>query len=340
MMGMERNSDVVKMASYAPIFANVNDLKWRPDMIQFDGTSAFGTPSYYVQKVMADNIGTRVLPTTLHNPYTDIAAQQAVKPEICKVGVGTWGTQASFTQQQIHGDNITTTADPATKDQQRGEWKESNGVSSQTSDTEGAMKMEPTLIKGNEYTYNVRARKDKGAEGFLVVFNYVDPDNYCWLNIGGWGNTQNAIEQIINGSKAQVATAAGHVEDGKWYDVSVHVKGDSVYASLDGKQLFAVQLKPTTFAGLFSNATMDEKTGEVIVKVVNTTGANTTAKINLNGKTATAATVIRLASAKGTDENSLEDPTKVYPTQQTLSPSGNSVEVALPGSSLNIIRIK
>ena len=202
------------------------------------------------------------------------------------------------------------------------------------------MKMEPTLIKGNEYTYNVRARKDKGAEGFLVVFNYVDPDNYCWLNIGGWGNTQNAIEQIINGSKAQVATAAGHVEDSKWYDVSVHVKGDSVYASLDGKQLFAVQLKPTTFAGLFSNATMDENTGEVIVKVVNTTGMNTTAKINLNGKTATAATVIRLASAKGTDENSLEDPTKVYPTQQTLSPSGNSVEVALPGSSLNIIRIK
>lgn len=340
MMGMERNSDVVKMASYAPIFANVNDLKWRPDMIQFDGTSAFGTPSYYVQKVMADNIGTRVLPTTLHNSYSDITAQQAVKPEICKVGVGTWGTQASFTQQQINGGNITTTADPATKDQQRGEWKESNGVSSQTSDTEGAMKMEPTLIKGNEYTYNVRARKDKGAEGFLVVFNYVDPDNYCWLNIGGWGNTQNAIEQIINGSKAQVATVAGHVEDGKWYDVSVHVKGDSVYASLDGKQLFAVQLKPTTFAGLFSNATMDENTGEVIVKVVNTTGMNTTAKINLNGKTATAATVIRLASAKGTDENSLEDPTKVYPTQQTLSPSGNSVEVALPGSSLNIIRIK
>ena len=64
----------------------------------------------------------------------------------------------------------------------------------------------------------MRARKDGGAEGFLVVFNYVDPDNYCWLNIGGWGNTQNAIEQVVNGSKSQLVTAAGKVETGRWYD--------------------------------------------------------------------------------------------------------------------------
>ena len=60
MMGMENNSDIVKMASYAPIFANLNDSRWAPDMILYDSEKAFGTPSYYVQKMMANNMGTKV----------------------------------------------------------------------------------------------------------------------------------------------------------------------------------------------------------------------------------------------------------------------------------------
>lgn len=61
MMGMENNSDIVKMASYAPIFANLHDRRWAPDMIQFDSGKAFGTPSYYVQMMMARHIGIHVL---------------------------------------------------------------------------------------------------------------------------------------------------------------------------------------------------------------------------------------------------------------------------------------
>lgn len=61
MMGMENNSDIVKMASYAPIFANLHDRRWAPDMIQFNSEKAFGTPSYYVQKLIADHVGTRIL---------------------------------------------------------------------------------------------------------------------------------------------------------------------------------------------------------------------------------------------------------------------------------------
>ena len=72
MMGMENNSDIVKMASYAPIFANVNDIRWAPDMIQFNSEKAFGTPSYYVQKMMADNIGTRIMDVSQENTISKI----------------------------------------------------------------------------------------------------------------------------------------------------------------------------------------------------------------------------------------------------------------------------
>ncbi|AMJ65785.1 alpha-L-arabinofuranosidase C-terminal domain-containing protein [Hymenobacter sp. PAMC 26628] len=65
MTGLERNADVVGMASYAPLFANVDAWQWTPDMIWFDNLNAYGSPSYYVQKMYALNKGTNVLPVTM-----------------------------------------------------------------------------------------------------------------------------------------------------------------------------------------------------------------------------------------------------------------------------------
>ena len=51
MTGLEKNCDVVLMASYAPLFARLGYVQWQPDLIWFDGKKAYGTPSYYVQKL-------------------------------------------------------------------------------------------------------------------------------------------------------------------------------------------------------------------------------------------------------------------------------------------------
>lgn len=55
--GVERNADVVIMASYAPLLARVGYVQWAPDMIWFDSETAYGTPSYYVQKMYSLNMG-------------------------------------------------------------------------------------------------------------------------------------------------------------------------------------------------------------------------------------------------------------------------------------------
>lgn len=55
--GVERNADVVVLASYAPLFARVNYAQWAPDMIWFDSKVAYGSPSYHVQKMYANNMG-------------------------------------------------------------------------------------------------------------------------------------------------------------------------------------------------------------------------------------------------------------------------------------------
>jgi alpha-N-arabinofuranosidase len=65
MTGLERNADVVGMASYAPLFAHVDAWQWTPDMIWFDNLNSYGSPSYYVQKLYALNKGTKVLPVTM-----------------------------------------------------------------------------------------------------------------------------------------------------------------------------------------------------------------------------------------------------------------------------------
>ncbi len=63
---LERNADIVHMASYAPLFAHVEGWQWRPDMIWFDNMNSFGTSSYYVQKLYALNKGTHVLKLTMN----------------------------------------------------------------------------------------------------------------------------------------------------------------------------------------------------------------------------------------------------------------------------------
>ena len=65
MTGMERNADVVDMATYAPLFAHIDGWQWRPDMIWYDNLRSFRSCSYYVQQMFSCNKGTNVLSLTM-----------------------------------------------------------------------------------------------------------------------------------------------------------------------------------------------------------------------------------------------------------------------------------
>lgn len=66
MTGLERNADVVLMASYAPLLAKVDAWQWKPDLIWFDNLNSYATPNYYVQQLYSLNKGTDVVPLTLN----------------------------------------------------------------------------------------------------------------------------------------------------------------------------------------------------------------------------------------------------------------------------------
>lgn len=75
MTGMERNSDIVIMSCYAPLFVNVNKAtatapkawQWDSDLIGYNALSSYGSPSYYVQKLFSQTLGNRIVPTMAEN---------------------------------------------------------------------------------------------------------------------------------------------------------------------------------------------------------------------------------------------------------------------------------
>jgi len=70
---LEKNGDVVRLASYAPLLARRGHTQWSPDLIYFNGTDVFPTISYHVQQLFGTNSGDSYLPTSVSEPR-DFAA--------------------------------------------------------------------------------------------------------------------------------------------------------------------------------------------------------------------------------------------------------------------------
>ncbi len=164
--------------------------------------------------------------------------QEHITPSQNRVGYSAWHTQVSYT----HCDPLPKTGMPEFV---RGSWEMNNDILQHTACDDAPLAICNYVIESDHYTVWCTARKDDGPEGFIIVFNYVDPQHYCWLNFGTSGNTQHAIEQIYGDSIIQTAVRPGNVETGKWYDVKLSVAGDSVKAWLDDELVFDKTLKQT-----------------------------------------------------------------------------------------------
>jgi alpha-N-arabinofuranosidase len=115
MTGLERNGDVVQMASYAPLMAHVDAWQWKPDAIWFDNLHAYGTPDYYVQSVYANNTGTRVIPITPQHEeglYTSAVLDERTRELIVKAI--NYSPNARPVQIQLQGMSASGTAQVTT----------------------------------------------------------------------------------------------------------------------------------------------------------------------------------------------------------------------------------
>ncbi|KAE8805193.1 alpha-L-arabinofuranosidase 1-like [Hordeum vulgare] len=83
--GIEKNSDIVQMASYAPLFVNDNDHTWMPDAIVFNSWQQYGTPSYWMQTFFRESSGALIHPITINSSYSQQLAASAITWQDSKI---------------------------------------------------------------------------------------------------------------------------------------------------------------------------------------------------------------------------------------------------------------
>jgi alpha-L-arabinofuranosidase len=187
-----------------------------------------------------------------------------------------------------------------------------------------------------DYTLELKARKLGGREGFQIMFHITGDEDRTWWNLGGWRNTQDAIE--LDGKRN---AKKGSVAGGRWYDLKVEVRGSSVKCWLDGALVHDIKYTPTTAPGLYVCAARDDKTDEIIVKVVNANTGPLAAELDLSGakNLSGQGTTTVLTSENGADENSLADPTKVSPKTEAVKFTGTNLKRSFPGNSFTVLRL-
>jgi alpha-L-arabinofuranosidase len=339
MTGMERNSDVVVMSSYAPLFINVNDRKWNPDLIQFDSSRSCGIPSYYVQQMFSQNRSEVVVPLNIQFPSL------AVEESRGAIGLGTWGTQAEFKDIKVTKGDKTLFAGDFSKGSEgwnmvRGQWSVKDGALQQTS-TENDCLATVGDNSWSNYTLTVKARKISGKEGFFIIFNVQDDNEMLMWNLGGWANTKHVLDHRFGGGNVLLGKEVpGKIEDDRWYDIRIEVRARNVRCYLDDK--LTNEISYPSNPPLQAVAGLNKTADELILKVVNSSYVAQETDIHLAGadKVQPSATSIVLASEKDTDENTLENPTKVAPVTQSLDNVAKEFKHSFPANSVTILRLK
>jgi alpha-L-arabinofuranosidase len=201
------------------------------------------------------------------------------------------------------------------------------------------MAMVKNPITESTYTYRVRAQKTGGKEGFLIVFGVQNSENFYWWNIGGWGNTAHGIEKTVQGNRSTLSRTDGRIIPNQWYDIRLEVTGDHIRCYLDNKLIHDIY---DTVNALYVAANQKQRTGEIILKVVNVEPTAQTSKIILQGVTQveTDGTAITLtAAASPQDENSFAEPTKIAPATTPLADIKPEFAYTFPPYSVTILKL-
>lgn len=336
MAGMEKNSDIVPLNSYAPIFVNVNDRKWNPDMICFDASAVYCTPSYYVQKLFANNIGTVDIPI---NDSLNMKVQSAQGA----IGLGTWATQAEYSNIQvknaagntIFADQFASASNwtPGT-----GSWSISEGIYTQSSSATDCRSI-AVNIDDSVYTYTLKAKKTGGNEGFLIIFGHQDSNNFYWWNIGGWGNTKHAVEQCVGGSKTVVSTVTGSISTNVLYDVKIEVSKTKVSCYLNNTLIQSFSI-PASYQ-LYTAASLDETSKQLFIKVINPSAIDITSNLNIAGVNQGEIQVEQtvLTSASKNDENSLSEPNLISPVTTSFNTTSKNFSRTFKANSVTVLKM-
>jgi len=347
MTGLERNGDIVKLASYAPLFGNSTQVQWTPDLIWFNNHDVWGSANYYVQKIFGNNKSSKVLETNL------IGESLTSETLSGKIGVGTWATAAKFDDIKVVNNETKEVllVDDFSSDslnnweQVAGSWSIEDGqlVQSYAGNPVNTLTGDVAYIgdvNWTNYTLTLTATKTSGAEGFLIPIAVKDRINSYHWNIGGWNNTVSCLEEISAGTKSgQIASTVKNikVETNRPYQIKIVVEGNVIECYLDDIKMVSYTIPQVE--SIYQVTGLDEN-GDLIVKIVNVSDESKNVLVSIKDLEIEEGTAnVSLFKAENpTDTNSSKDPEKVSITEITTEVKKDFIYEA-PKYSVSVIRI-
>ncbi len=376
MTGFERNSDVVRLAAYAPLFNKVltdGTYRWTPDLIWFDDETVWYTPNYYVQQLFGKYLGTKLLGTSFssyqNGSLTELTARGGIEiasgnaeVEVKSVKVIENKSGEVLFQQDF-------------REELHAAWQMIPGAAGYTLDKERGLVLKPQNSGLNglyiqnaawtNYKVEVVASKVSGNDGIFVGVGLTDisPEKKDVLEyaIGYNGNATGVkvYKQGVEGYRLgdySSSTAAGNLRSSSYeelavntpYLITVNYGGETgnrlICSYTDGtfkSKVLDYKLEAYN-RDIYHSVTKDDN--HVYVKLVNADPFEKTTKLELKdivvNQTGKMITVTGDASLISTPNVNKKNAELIVPAETEISLEGNGIVVTLAANSVNVLVLK
>lgn len=336
MTGMERNSEKVGLACYAPLLCNVNYINWKPDMIWFDNHQAYGTANYYVQKLFMNHQGDDRIELEMTGIDDSVTIQDDPK--------GGFGLR-------IEPDTVVRYSQIMIEDIQNGTiWKDSevyfvgdNVEQYISADPDARVVTEDILlhtVESDHYIITVKGEMLYGRRGFMLQYGNRDEKNRYQWEIGGWQNMDSALTQDIAGRNSCLTQSSFTVAADREYELKLEIEGRHLRAYIDGELIHEIHHAPVKIEPLYTAASIDRQSGDVIVKLVNVQKRPIDTVLHMEGTEQAKGTAYIMSGFALEDENSFAEPFKVSPREEEIQLTQGCCSCHIDGESVQVLRFQ
>lgn len=336
MTGMERNSEKVGLACYAPLLCNVNYINWKPDMIWFDNHQAYGTANYYVQKLFMNHQGDDRIELEMTGINDSVTMQDDPK--------GGFGLR-------IEPDTVVRYSQIMVEDIQNGTiWKDSEvyfvGDKAEqylSADPDARVVTKDILlhtVESDHYIITVKGEMLYGRRGFMLQYGNRDEKNRYQWEIGGWQNMDSALTQDIAGRNSCLTQSSFTVAADREYELKLEIEGRHLRAHIDGELIHEIHHAPVKIEPLYTAASIDRQSGDVIVKLVNVQKRPIDTVLHMEGIEQAKGTAYIMSGFALEDENSFAEPLKVSPREEEIQLTQGCCSCHIDGESVQVLRFQ
>ncbi|SFF20535.1 Alpha-L-arabinofuranosidase [Paenibacillus algorifonticola] len=336
MIGLERNAHAVGLACYAPLLCNADYVNWKPDMIWFNNHQVFGTANYYVQQLFMHHQGDHLLRIESEGFATPVQPARNADRLEGKLLVGANLNACEYRDIRII--NLETGEERLLVDQIEISDSEEDRIHT----TQLGRKMVVGETNWTHYSFRTKATKTEGVRGFILYFGHLDEANFAMWEVGSFHNQESMIHAMSSGMRSCLTQNLLQIELNVEYELEVRVEGRKIRTFIDGTLISETEHLVPVIEPLYCSASMEETTGDVIVKVVNVQDVHVPAQLQLTDAHTDKLTIeIYELSGHALDAvNSFEAPDNIKPQHRSMQTSTNQVNYEFTKHSCTVFRIR